>query len=91
VVAARSRTGNGVTEKSGTSMAAPAVTGIVALVLAEAKARGISLSINQIRAAITGSGRHDPPPGTAWEAQYGRGRIDARAAIVGVVNAVPVG
>jgi subtilisin family serine protease len=91
VVAARSRTGTGVTEKSGTSMAAPAVTGIVALVLAEAKARGISLSIDQIRAAITGSGRHDPPPGTGWEAQYGRGRIDARAAIVGVVNAVPVG
>jgi hypothetical protein len=91
VVAARSRSGNGVTKKSGTSMAAPATTGVVALVLAEAKARGISLSIDGIRSAVAESGRHDPPPGTGWEAQYGQGRIDASAAIVAVVNAVPVG
>jgi hypothetical protein len=91
VIAARSRSGNGTTEKSGTSMAAPAVTGIVALVLAEANARGISLPIDQIFAAVTGSGRHDPPPGAAWDAQFGQGRIDASAAIVGVVNKVPVG
>jgi hypothetical protein len=91
VIAARSRSGTGVTEKSGTSMAAPAVSGIVALVLAEANARGISLPIDQIRAAVTGSGRHDPPPGTAWDAQYGQGRIDASAAIVAVMNKVPVG
>jgi subtilisin family serine protease len=91
VIAARSRSGNGVTEKSGTSMAAPAVTGITALVLAEGKARGRSLSIDQIRSAVGESGRHDPPAGTDWEAQYGQGRIDAAAAILAVVNAVPVG
>lgn len=91
VIAARSRSGNGVTEKSGTSMAAPAVTGITALVLAEAKARGTSLSIDRIRSAIGESARRDPPPGTDWEAQHGQGRIDASAAIVAVVNAVPVG
>jgi subtilisin family serine protease len=91
VIAAKSRSKTGVTEKSGTSMAAPAVTGITALVLAEAKARGTSMPIDRIRSAIGESGRHDPPPGTGWEAQYGEGRIDAAAAILAVVNAVPVG
>jgi hypothetical protein len=90
VIAARSRSKTGVTEKGGTSMAAPAVTGITALVLAEAKARATSLSFDRIRSTVGESARHDPPSGTGWDAQYGQGRIDAAAAILAVVNAVPV-
>jgi subtilisin family serine protease len=84
VLAAHSRTSTEVTAKSGTSMAAPAVTGIVALVLAEARARGIDLAIDRIRAIVEASARANPPTGGAWDGRYGHGRIDAAAAIVQV-------
>jgi subtilisin family serine protease len=77
VVAAASRTGNGSTRMSGTSMAAPAVTGAIALMLAEAKRRKHSLTSAQIRAAVIGEARRKPPPKTAWHARYGNGRITA--------------
>jgi subtilisin family serine protease len=92
VNAAHSRTGTGVTEKSGTSMAAPAVTGVVALILAEAHARGASMPIDRIRSAIDHSGRHHPPHGgTRWEPRYGQGRIDTNAAILEVMDGAPKG
>ena len=81
VVAAHSRTGNGAISKSGTSMAAPAVSGIVALMLAEAAGRGLSLSIEDIRAILIDTARRQPPDGTGWHGRYGHGRIDAAAAI----------
>jgi subtilisin family serine protease len=84
VLAAHSHTSTNVTRKSGTSMAAPAVTGIVALVLSEARARGLALPVDRIRAIVEASARADPPPAGAWDSRYGRGRIDAAAAIVQV-------
>ena len=70
VVAAHSRTGNGAISKSGTSMAAPAVSGIVALMLAEAAGGGgaLSLSIGDIRAILIDTARRQPPDGDrmAW-------------------------
>src|SRR5262249_6047595 len=64
VLAAKSRSVSGVTRKSGTSMATPAVTGTLALVLAAAKAKGKSLSITDIRKIMTDAARRNPPPGT---------------------------
>ena len=84
VFAAHSRTGNGVIRKSGTSMAAPAVTGVVALMLAEAHARGISLTTMQIREILTTAARRNPPIGEAWEARFGNGRVHARGAVLAV-------
>lgn len=81
VFAAHSRTGDGITRKSGTSMAAPAVTGLVALVLAEAHARGISLDAASVRRIVMDSARSVPPPAGGWDDRYGHGRVDAAEAI----------
>ena len=78
IVAARSRTGTGVTAKSGTSMAAPAVTGLVAVLLAEARARGVSLTAEELHEYVVGSAQ---PPGSAWDARRGFGRANLRAAL----------
>jgi subtilisin family serine protease len=89
VLAAHSRTGTGVVEKSGTSMAAPAVTGTVALVLAEAHARGRSLPSAAIRSIVRNAARRSPPAGADWDSRYGMGRIDAKSAIVEVIDGAP--
>lgn len=81
VFAAHSRTGTGVVRKSGTSMAAPAVAGIVALMLAEAQARGHALSVTQIRTILIDTARRNPPAGAAWDPRYGYGRVFAAAAV----------
>ncbi len=81
VFAARSRTVTGVTPKSGTSMAAPAAAGIIALLLAEAKARGLNLSSSQIREIVKGAARRNPPSGTSWHPRYGDGRLSAARAV----------
>jgi len=78
VIAAHSRTGTGVVRKSGTSMAAPAVTGLVALMLAEAARKGVRLSINDIRAKLAAGAEQQPPAG-AWDPRYGAGRASANA------------
>jgi subtilisin family serine protease len=83
VWAARSLSAQGVVSMSGTSMAAPAVTGLVALLLAEAAAAGRSLGIDEIRAALMGTARKNPPTG-AWNNRYGVGRVWAP----GVVSTV---
>ena len=91
VVAASSGSKKGVTTMSGTSMAAPAVTGAIALMLAEAKARKQSFTIDQIRAAATTTARRDPA-GPGWDARYGSGRISANglvATVMGVAPGVP--
>lgn len=79
VVAALSRSGDGVTRKSGTSMAAPAVTGLVALLLAEANRKGVKMTSAEIRHAIISTARRNPPPGTAWDGRYGMGRAHINA------------
>ena len=81
VRAASSRTGSGLTRKSGTSMAAPAVTGVVTLLLAEARARGQDLDVDAIRNRIIGTARSDPPQGGGWDDRYGNGRVHAAAAV----------
>lgn len=89
VVAASSGTKKGVTTMSGTSMAAPAVTGAIALMLAEAKARKRSLTIDQIREAAATTARRDPPPGSGWDARYGSGRISANGLVARVMGVAP--
>lgn len=90
VMAARSRSGSGLTRMSGTSMASPAVTGTVALVLAQAHAKAVSLTIADIRSIVTAAARKNPPPANpAWDPRYGFGRISALEA-VSLVRASPV-
>ncbi|MEP9403639.1 S8 family peptidase [Sphingomonas sp. VNH70] len=74
VIAARSRTTSGVIRKSGTSMAAPAVTGLVALIYADALRTGASLTIEDLRKRLLANVKRDPPPGKKWDARYGFGR-----------------
>ncbi|MFI5706330.1 S8 family peptidase [Kribbella sp. NPDC051620] len=81
VFAAHSRTVTGVTRKSGTSMAAPAVTGVVALILAEAHARGLALDAATLRSIVIDSARTDPPPAGGWDDRYGHGRVDVAEAL----------
>jgi subtilisin family serine protease len=89
VLAARSRTLTSSVRKSGTSMASPAVTGVVALVLAEARARGLSLSVAQIRQVLIQTARKNPPPGPGWDKRYGHGRVSATAAVQAVIAMAP--
>jgi hypothetical protein len=91
VLAAHSRTQTGVTRKSGTSMASPAVAGIVALVMAEAKARGHSLTTKAIINIIKQTARRNPPPGVGWDPRYGAGRISASAAVAQMIAMIPGG
>ena len=81
VVAARSRTTTGVVRKSGTSMAAPAVTGLVALILAEAQRNGTTLTSAQLHAKLLGGTDGTPLGATAgtWDPRYGMGRASGSA------------
>jgi hypothetical protein len=68
--------------ESGTSMSAAAVTGTVALMLAEARACGIDLSSAEIRNILTDTVR---PAGPDWNPEAGgAGRLDASAAVAAV-------
>jgi hypothetical protein len=62
---------------SGTSMAAPATTGAIALLLAEARAKGVSVSAADIRNFVISS--VSPPPSA--DPRYGTGRVSASAVI----------
>jgi subtilisin family serine protease len=68
---------------SGTSMSAPAVSGVVALMLAEARALGIPLASGKLRELLQATVRASPPA-NPWDHRYGWGRIDAKAAILAV-------
>lgn len=86
VWAAKSSTKTGVTRKMGTSMAAPAVAGLIALIFEEAKAQGLNLSIDQTISILQNTARRNPPSGTAWHNRYGAGRIHAAKAIKAVMD-----
>ncbi len=81
-----SNTTDGVTEMSGTSMAAPAVTGVIALILAEAQSKGINLTIDQIHDILIKTARKNPPEGEGWNDRYGWGRIDASKAVEEIIS-----
>ncbi|MGB3655278.1 MAG: S8 family peptidase [Rivularia sp. (in: cyanobacteria)] len=82
--AASSLTQTKSSRKSGTSMSAPVVTGIIALMLSEANARNIKLDINQIRDILIQSAENNPPQDPLKKARYGYGPINAQAAISAV-------
>jgi subtilisin family serine protease len=79
VWAAGSRTRNEAVRMSGTSMAAPAVTGVIALAFAEASARKVELPSERLREILAFAARR--APGTEWDARYGAGRVDAKRVI----------
>ncbi len=64
---------------SGTSMAAPHVTGLIALLMQTAQGK---LPIAEIRNALMSTARSNPPATGQWNSRYGMGRVDATAAIL---------
>jgi subtilisin family serine protease len=86
VLAAQSSTKTGSRLMNGTSMASPAVAGMVALMLAEAQARGLSLPIDDLRKIVISAARRNPPAGTGWHDRFGHGRVSATAALQAVID-----
>ena len=70
-------------------MAAPAVAGMTALVVAEAQGRGISLGAQEIRDILIGAARKNPPAGAGGDARYGHGRASAASAVAAVMELAP--
>lgn len=85
VFAAHSRTLTHTIRKSGTSMAAPAVCGIVALMMAQASAQGISLTIQQIRNILTTTANRPPVTEHGWHNRLGHGHVSASQAVAAVM------
>jgi subtilisin family serine protease len=85
ILAAASRTQSAV-QMSGTSMAAPHVTGLVALLLQVA---GRMLTVDEIRDAAIKTSRRNPPVTAGWHARYGFGRVSARAAVQTQARTMP--
>ncbi|PDT44745.1 peptidase S8/S53 subtilisin kexin sedolisin [Sinorhizobium fredii] len=79
VMAARSRTVTGVVRKSGTSMAAPAVTGLVALVYAQAAQSGSSIPIDGLRSRLMDTTVPGEAGNNGWHPRYGFGRAIGQA------------
>ncbi len=76
--AARSLT-QGTTRMSGTSMAAPHVTGLVALLM---QTTGPRVGIEDIRRLVMSTARRSVAAPALWHARYGEGRITALAALL---------
>ncbi len=86
IIAAASRSSNGVVPMSGTSMAAPHVTGLVALVM---QAAGRPLSVEEVRGAVIDAARRSPPAGNVWHPRYGNGRVNCAAAVLSQMPQAP--
>jgi subtilisin family serine protease len=79
VTAARSGSQIGVCQMSGTSMAAPAVTGLVALMYAKAVSEGKSISAADLRAALMQGATTLPVGSSGWDAGYGHGGASSKS------------
>jgi hypothetical protein len=86
VRAAKSSTRTGSRLMSGTSMAAPSVAGLIALMYDEARQRNLDLTMDQVRNILIRTARRNPPPGNAWHDRSGHGRIHAKAAVQDVMS-----
>ena len=87
VLAALDNQPNNLIANSGTSMAAPAIAGIVALIFAEAKARNKDLSIHDVRAILEKAAQRNSVGG-GWDPRFGHGRISAKAALEETISFV---
>jgi len=85
VIAARSLSQSTV-QKFGTSMAAPHVSGLIALLM---QAVPQPLTADEIRNAVINLARRDPPLGTEWQPRYGAGRINVAASVRSVLGLPP--
>jgi subtilisin family serine protease len=70
---------------NGTSFAAPLVTGTIALMLAEATARGGQLSAAEVREILRDTASPSTPGIGGWTPEDGIGRINAAAAVRAVI------
>ena len=70
--------------QSGTSMAAPVVTGTVALMLAKAQAQDLTLTAHEIRKILIRTAHGNPPGGNGWDAGFGYGRVCVALAVADV-------
>ncbi len=68
------------THMNGTSMSAPHITGVVALMLQ----KNPSLGIDEIRTQLTGAARAPGHGGATPNNQWGHGKVDAQAAVAAV-------
>jgi subtilisin family serine protease len=84
VMAAQSGTSVLRHRQSGTSLAAAAVAGTVALMLSEAREQGIKLNADQIRDILIRTARKNPPNEIGWDPGFGYGRICATGAVADV-------
>jgi subtilisin family serine protease len=81
VLAANAGSGTGAVRKSGTSMAAPAVTGLVALMLAAAQKQNRSLTVAEIRNALINHVNQGQGAAVGWDPFYGFGRASAASVL----------
>lgn len=79
VIAANSTTKNGVIRMSGTSMAAPAVTGLIARIFRMAVKKEKKLSIDDTRKILIDGARKDKNEGKDWHPRYGFGKVSAQS------------
>lgn len=77
IIAASSRS-QSTTRKSGTSMAAPHITGLVALMF---QVGGHELTSEDITFALQSTARPIPDHSLAWHSRYGTGRVDGLACL----------
>lgn len=74
---------------SGTSLAAPVVTGTIALMLSEAQRLGVSLTAEQILRILQETARKEPGEGLGWDPRKGYGRVSVKDAVEAVTALGP--